>query len=224
MKKNELYEELKRQILTLKLSPGESMEEVNLCNEYNISRTPLREILQKLAGEGYVELVKNRGATVSSMDYKTLRNFFATAPMMYSAVGRLAAKNATQSQIKELQKAQANFIKANKKKDIDGMSLYNNRFHRLIGEMANNDYLMPSYDRLLIDHARIGQTFFHAISKEMLKDLKEVSKHHDKMIQCIIEGDSEGMVILTQEHWRLAKGHLEMYVGPDPLPDSMSEE
>ncbi len=224
MKKNELYEELKRQILTLKLSPGENLEEISLCNEYKISRTPLREILQKLAGEGYIELIKNRGAAVSSMDYKTLRNFFITAPMMYSAVGRLAAKNATQSQIEELQQVQGNFIKANKMNDIDGMSLYNNRFHRLIGEMADNNYLMPSYDLLLIDHARIGQTFFHAISKEMLNDLKEVSKHHDKMIECIIKGDSEGMVILTHEHWRLAKDHLEMYVRPDPLPDKMLNE
>ena len=83
MKKEEIYQDLKRQILILKLLPGELLDEVSLSKKYLISRTPMREIFQMLAGEGYLEIIKNKGAKVSSMNHKTLRTFFLTAPMMY---------------------------------------------------------------------------------------------------------------------------------------------
>ena len=61
MKKEEIYQDLKRQILILKLVPGELLDEVSLSKKYLISRTPMREIFQMLAGEGYLEIIKNKG-------------------------------------------------------------------------------------------------------------------------------------------------------------------
>ncbi|UCH41503.1 MAG: GntR family transcriptional regulator, partial [Gammaproteobacteria bacterium] len=91
MDKQSIYNDLKKRILTLELEPGEALDEASLSEHYRISRTPLREILRGLAGEGCVEIINNRGAYVSSMSHKVLRDFFVTAPMIYSAIGRLAA-------------------------------------------------------------------------------------------------------------------------------------
>ncbi|MEZ5479707.1 MAG: GntR family transcriptional regulator [Thiolinea sp.] len=52
MKKNALYNDLKRQILTMELEPGSALDETRLSEEYEISRTPLREVFRRLAGEG----------------------------------------------------------------------------------------------------------------------------------------------------------------------------
>jgi len=218
MKKEHFYQDLKRQILTLKLAPGASLDEVSLSKEYDISRTPLREIFQRLAGEGYIEIINNRGAMVSSMDYKTVRNFFLTAPMIYASIGRLATENASREQLSELQEAQDKFRGAVSQKNIEGMVFYNDRFHRLIGGIANNPYLQPSYERLLIDHTRISQTFYRPSDSEMIKDLEEAVDHHEAMIEYIAIGDAERMVALTQAHWDLSKAHMERYVYPDPLP------
>jgi len=218
MKKERFYQDLKRQILTLKLAPGASLDEVSLSKEYDISRTPLREIFQRLAGEGYIEIINNRGAMVSSMDYKTVRNFFLTAPMIYASIGRLATENASREQLSELQEAQDKFRGAVSQKNIEGMVFYNDRFHRLIGGIANNPYLQPSYERLLIDHTRISQTFYRPSDDEMIKDLEEAVDHHEAMIEYIAIGDAERMVALTQAHWDLSKAHMERYVYPDPLP------
>ncbi|MCS5592872.1 MAG: GntR family transcriptional regulator [Gammaproteobacteria bacterium] len=218
MKKEHFYQDLKRQILTLKLAPGASLDEVSLSKEYDISRTPLREIFQRLAGEGYIEIINNRGAMVSSMDYKTVRNFFLTAPMIYASIGRLATENASREQLSELQEAQDKFRGAVSQKNIEGMVFYNDRFHRLIGGIANNPYLQPSYERLLIDHTRISQTFYRPSDDEMIKDLEEAVDHHEAMIEYIAIGDAERMVALTQAHWDLSKAHMERYVYPDPLP------
>ena len=218
MKKEHFYQDLKRQILTLKLAPGTGLDEASLSKEYDISRTPLREIFQRLAGEGYIEIISNRGATVSSMDFQTVRNFFITAPMIYAAIGRLATTNATREQLNELQEAQDSFRDAVKQQKLDGMVFYNDCFHRLIGEMASNPYLQPSYERLLIDHTRISQTFYRPTDAEMITDLEQAVDHHEAMIEYIAIGDAERMVTLTQAHWDLSKAHMERYVYPDPLP------
>jgi len=223
LKKDYIYNDLKRQILSIELKPGSSLDEATLSKKYHISRTPLREILQKLSGEGYVDIISNRGALVSSMDYISISSFFQTAKMIYSAIGRLACKSATREQLNELQGAQDSFKKAVNNNNLSDMIYYNDLFHRLIGQMANNPYLQPSYERLLINHTRIGRTFYKPSDDGMIKDLEEAVDHHEAMIEYIAIGDAERMVALTQDHWDLSKAHMDRYIYPDPLPLDIDE-
>ena len=103
--KLELYQDLKRRILTLDLEPGTDLDETQLSKEYGISRTPLRDVFRHLAGEGFLAIENNRGASVSPLSHKTLRDFFLAAPMVYAAVSKLAARNAKSPQIEELHEA-----------------------------------------------------------------------------------------------------------------------
>jgi DNA-binding GntR family transcriptional regulator len=158
--KTSLHDTLKRKILTLELSPGLDLDEVQLSEEYGISRTPVRDVLRELAGEGYVDIRQNRGARVIPLNYETLRDFFQVAPMIYEAVGRLAVQSFNAAQMKRLEECQLEFRSAITKRRPEIMVVENNRFHAIIGEMAGNTFLQPSLNRLLIDHARIGHTFF----------------------------------------------------------------
>ncbi|MCP4431232.1 MAG: GntR family transcriptional regulator [Gammaproteobacteria bacterium] len=218
MNKELLYTDLKKQILTLVLEPGSALDEQSLSEKYEISRTPLREVLRKLAGEGYVDIVSNRGASVSSMNHKVLRDFFVTAPMLYAAVGRLAAENARPQQIESMKTAQQRFHEASQNSDAGEMVYWNDQFHSLMGDMADNPYLTPSYNRLLIDHARISQTFYRPRNKDMAGRVDMAVRHHDKMIEAIESGDSERMVELIIEHWELSQELMDYFVRPDPLP------
>ena len=165
--KDSLYEDLKRQILTMELDPDMDLDEASLCERYGLSRTPVRETFRRLAGEGYVEIRENRGTRVSPMSHATLRQFFLVAPMVYAAIGRLAVQNFRPRQLAELQDTQERFRAAAVAEDALGMVLENNRFHEIMGEMSENAYLQPSLGRLLIDHARIGHTFFRPRNAEM---------------------------------------------------------
>jgi DNA-binding GntR family transcriptional regulator len=222
MDKQSIYDDLKKRILTLELEPGAALDEASLSKRYEISRTPLREILRGLAGEGCVEIVNNRGAYVSSMSHKVLRDFFVTAPMIYSAVGRLAAQNATSGQIGEIRQIQNRFRAAIEGGSSSDMVYWNQCFHSLMGEMADNPYLKPSYDRLLIDHARISQTFYRPRDPEMASRNLEALSHHDDMIAAIESGDSQAMVGLIVEHWELSRDLIEYFVKPDPLAFEMA--
>ena len=221
MNKDFIGNDLKKQILTLQLEPGSALDEVRLSEQYKISRTPMREILRSLAGEGYVDVINNRGAYVSSMNHKVLRDFFLTAPMMYSAIGRLAATNASPDQIRQMREIQKNFSAAIASGSNHDMVYLNQCFHALMGEMADNPYLKPSYDRLLIDHARISQTFYRPRDSVMQERVSTAVRHHDEMIDAIEAGDSQKVVELIVEHWELSRDLIEYFVKPDALAFSM---
>lgn len=219
--KERLHADLKRKILTLEFEPGEVLDETSLSAEYGISRTPLREVFRILAGEGYIQIRDNRGTVVAPMSHRTMRDFFMTAPLIYASIGRLAAQNATPGQIDELRSVQKHFRAAVKKASVQDMIFWNDRFHFVMGQMADNQYLMPSLRRLLIDHARIGQTFWRARDEDMASRISAAADQHDRFIELIEAGDEEGVVALTRDHWQLSRDHMEMYVRPDPLPDDV---
>jgi DNA-binding GntR family transcriptional regulator len=222
MDKQAIYNNLKKQILTMSLEPGVSLDEASLCKRYKISRTPLREILRALASEGCVEIVNNRGAYVSSMSHKVMRDFFVTAPMIYAAIGRLAALNSKPGQIQQMRDIQVKFRTAIDSGIGADMVYWNQCFHALMGEMADNPYLKPSYDRLLIDHARISQTFYRPRDPQMEPRMYRALAHHDEMIGAIEAGDCQRIVDLIVEHWELSRDLIEYFVKPDPLAFEMA--
>ena len=216
-KKQTCHEALVHRILTLDIAPGSTLDETLLSQEYGLSRTPLREVFQKLAGDGYLTQSKNRSTKVSSMDLGSMRNFFQSAPMIYAAVGRLAAENASKNQIVDLKKAQSLFRVAGEASEPQEMAMHNYRFHRIIGEMAGNPYLSPSLNRLLIDHTRMSQMFYKPINSKERLLVWEACDQHDAMIEAIENKDAATIVRLTMEHWELSRDRIEKFVRPDPL-------
>ena len=216
-KKSSCIEDLRRRILTETLQPGEYLDEVEIGNEYGISRPPVREVLRQLAGEGYVVLHQNRGAQVAPMSHKTLRNFFIAAPMIYAAVARLAAQHATPTQIQQLKDTQLQFRDAIRNGNGPERALLNERFHAVMGEMADNEYLLPSLRRLLIDHTRIGITFYNPRYANLLTQQATAADQHDQFIALIEKGDADGAANLAVAHWELSRLQIESFVTPEAI-------
>ena len=216
-KKSICADELRRKILTQELEPGVYLDEVELAEAYGISRPPLREVLRQIAGEGYLHLHENRGAQVAPMTHKTLRNFFVAAPMIYAAVTQLAAEHATGAQIKRLKECQWAFRQAIRNGDAAERALGNERFHSIIGEMADNEYLMPSLRRLLIDHTRIGMTFYDPRKTAMACISATAADQHDEFIALIEAGDAKGAADLAVAHWELSRTQIQSFVTPESI-------
>ena len=216
-------DDLRVHILTLEFEPGEYLDEVQLSEKYNISRPPLREVLNQLAGEEYVVLHKNRGAQVAPLSLGTLRNFFVVAPMIYAAVNRLAAENANRAQIMRLKDAQLLFRAAIRDGDAAQRALSNQRFHEIIGEMAGNEYLMPSLRRLLIDHTRIGMTFYAPGNRALAQERAIAADQHDQFIAAIEAGDANLAARLSDEHWELSRAQIESFVTPTGMDISLGQ-
>ncbi len=217
-RKGKAYDDLVRKVLSLDLAPGKSLDEGTLSETYKLSRTPLREVLQRLAGDGYVIIEANRGASVSSMDLAVMRNFFQIAPLVYAAISRLAAENATHGQLAELKSVQKHFRKAVDREDANQMVMLNHQFHESIGDMADSIYLRPSLRRLLIDHTRMSHRFYRPHNEQGRSRVLMASDQHDALIAALVAHDADAAAALTIEHWELSRGDIEKYVRPDPLP------
>lgn len=217
-KKLHCFEDLKAKVLTLQLRPGENIEEAALCDAYGMSRTPLREVLQRLTGEGYLTLSENKGAKVTSLTIDTLRTFFQTAPLVYASISRLAAENHTSEQLDHLKNIQSDFAAATAKNAAGDAAMLNHQFHALIGQMAHNPYLTASLNRMLIDHTRLSQTFYRPSSPSESLLVRKASDQHDALISAIAAREAALAVDLTLQHWDLSRDRMERFVQPDPLP------
>lgn len=222
--KDQCFVDLAQRILAMELAPGTALDEAPLAAAYGISRTPLREVLQRLAGEGYVELTGNRGAQVAAMDVARLRVFFQTAPMVYANVGRLAAENRTDAQVSSLRDAQAEFLAATADGSAHDAALANHRFHAITVDMAANPYLAAAMGRLLIDHTRLGHLFYRPSTAEDHALIETAGAQHDSLIDAIARRDGARAADLSLLHWDLSRVRLERFVFPAPLPVSPEKE
>lgn len=216
-RKDKLTDHLMRAILTQELAPGVELDEAALCSAFELSRTPVREVFRDLEGSGYVRMRDTRGARVSDLSHTTLHDFFLAAPMVYGAILRLSARQATADQIDQLKDAQQQFRAALRQGNAADRTLANHRFHHITGEMAGNIYLLPSFHRLLIDHARIGMTFYRPHDARGAENLSLASEQHDAIIAAIETRDETAAAQLADDHWALSRDQIESFVMPSSL-------
>lgn len=215
--KSDAYQRLTTDILTLEIAPGTTLDEASLCAQFGLSRTPMREVLRQLAGEGYIALRTNRGAQVSEMSHTSLRAFFIAAPMVYSAILQLAATHRTSAQLEDLRAAQAAFCTALDTGNAAERSLANIQFHRVTGDMANNVYLSPSFNRLLLDHTRISMTFYDPTDDSRKTEVDLARSQHDAIIDALAARDAARAGALAEDHWQLSRHQIEKFVTPQAL-------
>ncbi|MGF6442621.1 GntR family transcriptional regulator [Paraburkholderia youngii] len=221
-RKAALGQALRHRILSMEMAPGASLDEVALAEEFGLSRPPVRELMRQMAAEGYIELEANRAARVASMNYDSLRNYFLAAPLIYVATTKLAAVHATQAEIDGLKRIQERFRAAVEGGGVDERVLQNDEFHLAIGKMAHNPYLLPSLCRLLIDHARLGKTFYQPRDERMDAELAEAVQQHEGIIDAIQRRDAEAAGEIVRAHVYLARRNMASYVAPDGVDVQMN--
>ena len=221
-RKGALGQALRHRILSMELAPGASLDEVALAEEFGLSRPPVRELMRQMAAEGYIELEANRAARVASMNYDSLRNYFLAAPLIYMATTKLAAVHATQAEIDGLKRIQERFRAAVEGDLVDERVLQNDQFHFTIGRMAHNPYLLPSLCRLLIDHARLGKTFYQPRDERMDAELAEAVQQHEDIIDAIQRRDADAAGEIVRAHVYLARRNMASYVAPDGVDVPMN--
>lgn len=223
LRKAELLDHLKQKVLTLALRPGSDLDEAALCKAFDLSRTPVREVFRELDGLGYLSLRDGRSPKVAELSHLTLRSFFLVAPMIYSSVLRLAAQSATQAQLDDLRAAQETFRTALNGSNAAQRTLANHHFHAVTGDMAANSYLMPSFERLLIDHARIGMTFYSPSAANTPETMDRACAQHDAIIAAIAARDDAAAAQLAIDHWALSRDQIETFLMPSALDQPLGD-
>ena len=197
-----VYEMLRDEILDLKLPPGVPIDEVQLAERFGMSRTPIREALVRLAGEGLAETLPNRSAMVAQIDVLNLHTYYDAITLMYRVTTRLAAQYHRPADLVAIRAHQATYAAAVAAQDALAMVATNRSFHAAIAEAGRNPYYTHLTLRLLDEGRRILRLYYQSFDDRLPKEYVE---EHEAMIAAITARDIEACD-------RIARGHADQIV------------
>jgi DNA-binding GntR family transcriptional regulator len=136
-----LREAIEEEVATGKLAAGTHLDEIELARRFGVSRTPIREALSLLAGEGVVEIRPRRGAVVAPITPQRLVEMFEVMAGLEAMCARLAARRITAAELDRLEQAHEGCRDASQRLDSDGYFYANEHFHHAIYLASHNDFL-----------------------------------------------------------------------------------
>ncbi|WP_084402509.1 GntR family transcriptional regulator [Cupriavidus sp. amp6] len=190
-----VYGILRDEILKMQLAPGTPLDENGLAERFNLSRSPIREALVRLSGDGLVQILPNRSTVVTPMDYQRMPEFLDALDLLQRVTTRLAALHRTPADlalIRETQKAYEKAIAASiKSGDSLGMIDKNYDFHMAVAKAGRNVYFADLYRRLLDEGRRMLHLHFEyeALSTELSVD--KMAGGHADIVSAIEAGDAD---------------------------------
>ncbi|WP_267549403.1 GntR family transcriptional regulator [Rhizobium rhizogenes] len=192
-----VYDILRDEILHLELPPGSPIDEVQLSERFGMSRTPIREALVRLAGEGLIDTLPNRSTMVSQIDFLNMHSYFDALVLMYRVTTQLAAKYHRPEDLEIVRARQAEFAEAVDAQDALAMISTNAALHLAIAEAGRNPYFTSLFGRLLNEGRRLLRLYYQSYDDRLPRRFVE---EHDEMIAAIAARDTELAERLAREH------------------------
>ncbi|QTX22260.1 GntR family transcriptional regulator [Comamonas aquatica] len=135
----EVAELIRQRIYSRELEPGSWIDEMKMAEAFGISRTPLREALKVLAAEGLVTMKVRRGAYVTEVSEKDLRDVYHLLSLLESDAAATVAEQATAAQLEQLQRLHQELEAA--VADADQFFRVNEAFHMQLLALCDNRFL-----------------------------------------------------------------------------------
>lgn len=207
-----VYEQLRNEIIELTLKPGSPIDEIQLSERFDMSRTPIREALVRLAADGLVETLPNRSTIVSNIDFLNLSSFFDALTLMYRVTTRLGAENRTEDELAVIRDCQRRFADAVKRRHAIDMIATNRDFHAAIAEAGKNKYYTELFLKVLDENRRILRLYYSSFNDELPRQYVE---EHDEMIAAIERKDIEAADRIATAHADQIVRQIQSYVISD---------
>jgi DNA-binding GntR family transcriptional regulator len=192
-----VYRALREDILRLELAPSSLLDEVSLGARFNLSRSPVREALIRLAGEGLVKTLPNKSTLVAPLKVEEFSAYLDALDLIQRVTTRLAAKLRSQDDLKEIQSNQDAFEASLAKGDVLEMIETNQRFHLAISRAAKNRYLLEFHSRLLDEGRRFLRLYFRSFNDSLPAEFRD---EHQLIIDTIAAQDEEAAEKRAHEH------------------------
>ncbi|MEJ4047202.1 GntR family transcriptional regulator [Erwinia sp. SLM-02] len=212
-----IYEELRRQILTLQLKHGEQLDEISLANTFGLSRSPVRDAMARLVSEGLVTILPNRTAIVTPFEIEEFPNYITALDLIQRAVTRLAAKHRSEADLLKIEAANAEYMEKVYQGDFSAMTEKNKAFHLAIAAAGRNNYLATYYDKLLSEGQRIQHLQFDFMTSQDAP--QKLGRDHDELIAVIRAGDADAADKAAHEHTMLFQNRFLTFMQRNLLKD-----
>ncbi|WP_406724358.1 GntR family transcriptional regulator [Streptomyces sp. GD-15H] len=191
--RDRVYEALLELITTRALQPGQHLVESELAGHLGVSRQPVREALQRLNTEGWVDLRPAQGAFVHEPTEREADQLLTVRTLLEAEAARLAALNADSAGIEALEEILAQGLEAVASDDVDAAVVLNARFHAKIMDLAGNAVLAE----LAAQVGRRVRWYHTPVARQ--RGGKSWAEHRD-LIAAIVNRDEQLAERLMREH------------------------
>lgn len=191
-----VYAKLKGMIRDHKLVAGQRVREADIASLLGVSRTPVRDAINRLINEKLLILSSTRGTTVVELDRQHVLELYATREFVEGASARFSAQHASPAEIASLRsmldQSQANT-------DPQKHAIFNRRFHAAIGVSSHNRYVQQMLDSVADTlHLLRGTTFQMPTRPEM------AFEEHSAILSAIEQRDPDAAEAAARLHIRNA--------------------
>jgi DNA-binding GntR family transcriptional regulator len=190
----EVAEQLRQRIFLRELEPGSWIDELKIAEEFGISRTPLREALKVLAAEGLVTMRVRRGAYVTEVSEKDLRDVYHLLSLLESDAAGVVARTASDAQMVSLQALHDELEHATSSREH--FFAVNERFHMQLLALANNRWR----DQMVADLRKVMKLARH---NSLFKQgrIEDSLAEHRAVMAALRARDAEATVRAMQAHF-----------------------
>ena len=190
-----IRDSLEQRIVEGELGNGKRLDETELSGFYGVSRTPVREALQRLAESGLAEHLPRRGTFVRSPSLSQLVEMFEVMAELECMAIRLAARRATAEDIDALEKDNETCRAAVAADDTKKYYEVNARLHGRIYQMSGNSFLASEARRL---HDRLRP--FRRLQLRVRGRMEESMAEHDIILAALRDGDADRAMETMKKH------------------------
>lgn len=191
LKREQVYEQIKGNILSRKIRPGHRLSERNLSEKIGVARGTVRESLQRLINEGFIENVPGVGSVVKTYSNEEARQLFCIREVLEGVAARFAAERINRVQAKELEKLISELEEAFAKGNDKNLTEIDLAIHFKITDIAGNECLKSMI------HNCLGLKLM--VSGETTMPPKAIAEHRD-IVNALIAGDGEKAEKIMRQH------------------------
>lgn len=192
---DQLVVQLRQMIVETELTPGQRIDEKKLCEQFAISRTPLREALKVMASEGLVELLPNRSPRVSPLTPEMVGDLFRFISWLDRQAGELAVEKVTDKHLRDLHKIHKQMQRLYEKSDRVDYYRLNRALHTGLVEIAGNAVFTATYSTLMAQSQRAR---FIAIQSQDHWD--RGIREHEEILALLAKRDGPALGQLLMAH------------------------
>ncbi len=216
-KKARAYENLKRRIISVELSPGLPINEADLATQLGISKTPVREALRQLERDGLVENVPSHGSTISHITLRDINEIFEIREIIEAGAAKRAAAIRGNDELARQRDALAGMIQ-NPPADAETEYQWGKweDLHLLLVRSLGNSLLVDVYTGLVDRILRIRNHYGKRLTSGRFGDMVA---EHKAILDAVLGGDPDGAENAMVIHLRNASTYLaELAVTGGPFP------
>ena len=198
-----IYKQLKQMAMSYKFRPGEPLNEVDLAASFGVSRTPLREVLNRLTAEGLLDFIPRKGFSCRPLDTQMIFDLYEVRCGLEIMSTKLATQRATDEELQHLadfwQGAAENFSEYTPLE----CATCDEKFHEELALRSQNGELLHMLRNV---NARVH--YLRLISMEKESYRRHTCDEHQLLLQTIQSRDSETAATCMSAHVTLRKEQL----------------